>query len=184
MPQLPSNLKGSTFSHVFGTNTSSLEHFLLSRKIRGPCWLDVKTPRESLIKLLVNNMWGKRTRVTVIRITSCSELCGQPMSWCKVEAIVPKSELISVVKDLPPPPLVVMSISLKTVPNPKTHHNEVRQVDLFSCFLPLQVLTTSCFVLLCRTDRVSGCSYSLQVSSGQGTSMYSLSDPFLWWVTL
>ncbi|XP_017309249.1 DNA polymerase alpha catalytic subunit isoform X2 [Ictalurus punctatus] len=97
MPQLPSNLKGSTFSHVFGTNTSSLEHFLLSRKIRGPCWLDVKTP----------------------------QLCGQPMSWCKVEAIVPKSELISVVKDLPPPPLVVMSISLKTVPNPKTHHNEI-----------------------------------------------------------
>ncbi|XP_060755721.1 DNA polymerase alpha catalytic subunit isoform X2 [Neoarius graeffei] len=97
MPQLPSNLKGSTFSHVFGTNTSSLEHFLLSRKIRGPCWLDVKAP----------------------------QLCSQPMSWCKVEAIALKSDQISVVKDLPPPPLIVMSISLKTVPNPKTHHNEI-----------------------------------------------------------
>ncbi|KAI5092012.1 DNA polymerase alpha catalytic subunit [Silurus meridionalis] len=97
MPQLPSDLKGSTFSHVFGTNTSSLEHFLLSRKIRGPCWLDIKTP----------------------------QLCSQPMSWCKVEAIALKSDLISVMKDLPPPPLVVMSISLKTVPNPKTHHNEI-----------------------------------------------------------
>ncbi|TSK98505.1 DNA polymerase alpha catalytic subunit [Bagarius yarrelli] len=97
MPQLPSGLKGSTFSHVFGTNTSSLEHFLLSRKIRGPCWLDVKTP----------------------------QLCSQPMSWCKVEAIALKTDLISVMKDLPPPPLVVMSISLKTVPNPKTHHNEI-----------------------------------------------------------
>ena len=52
-------------------------------------------------------------------------LSSQPMSWCKVEAIALKSELISVVKDLPPPPLVVMSISLKTVQNPKTHHNEV-----------------------------------------------------------
>ncbi|XP_060718299.1 DNA polymerase alpha catalytic subunit isoform X2 [Tachysurus vachellii] len=97
MPQLPSDLKGSTFSHVFGTNTSSLEHFLLSRKIRGPCWLDVKTP----------------------------QLCSQPMSWCKVEAVALKSDLISVVKDLPPPPLIVMSVSLKTVPNPKTHHNEI-----------------------------------------------------------
>ncbi|MCJ8745884.1 hypothetical protein PDJAM_G00135430 [Pangasius djambal] len=97
MPQLPSDLKGSTFSHVFGTNTSSLEHFLLGRKIRGPCWLDVKTP----------------------------QLCSQPMSWCKVEAIALKSDLISVMKDLPPPPLLVMSISLKTVPNPKTHHNEI-----------------------------------------------------------
>ncbi|XP_053344293.1 DNA polymerase alpha catalytic subunit isoform X2 [Clarias gariepinus] len=97
MPPLPSGLKGSTFSHVFGTNTSSLEHFLLSRKIRGPCWLDVKTP----------------------------QLCSQPMSWCKVEAVALKSDLISVVKDLPPPPLIVMSINLKTVPNPKTHHNEI-----------------------------------------------------------
>lgn len=52
------------------------------------------------------------------------------MSWCKVEAIALKSDLISVVKDLPPPPLVIMSISLKTVSNPKTHHNEVRQIVL------------------------------------------------------
>lgn len=56
------------------------------------------------------------------------------MSWCKVEAIALKSDLISVVKDLPPPPLIVMSISLKTVPNPKTHHNEVRHITtLYSC---------------------------------------------------
>lgn len=46
-----------------------------------------------------------------------------------MEAIALKSDLISVVKDIPPPPLVVMSISLKTVPNPKTHHNEVRQIS-------------------------------------------------------
>ncbi|KAL2085873.1 hypothetical protein ACEWY4_019193 [Coilia grayii] len=97
MPPLPSDLKGSTFSHVFGTNTSSLEHFLLSRKIRGPCWLDIKSP----------------------------QLTNQALSWCKVEALVLKSELITVVKDLPPPPLVVMSLSLKTVQNPKTHHNEI-----------------------------------------------------------
>ncbi|XP_065114338.1 DNA polymerase alpha catalytic subunit [Paramisgurnus dabryanus] len=97
LPPLPAELKGSTFSHVFGTNTSSLEHFLLNRKIHGPCWLDVKTP----------------------------QLSGQPVSWCKVEAIAQKGDLISVVKDLPPPPLVIMSISLKTVQNPKTHQNEI-----------------------------------------------------------
>ncbi|XP_051969816.1 DNA polymerase alpha catalytic subunit-like isoform X2 [Xyrauchen texanus] len=97
LPPLPAELKGSTFSHVFGNNTSSLEHFLLNRKIRGPCWLDVKTP----------------------------QLSSQPVSWCKVEAIAQKSDLISVVKDLPPPPLVIMSISLKTVQNPKTHQNEI-----------------------------------------------------------
>ncbi|KTF87113.1 hypothetical protein cypCar_00014990 [Cyprinus carpio] len=97
LPPLPSELKGSTFSHVFGSNTSSLEHFLLNRKIRGPCWLDVKTP----------------------------QLSNQPISWSKVEAVAQKIDLISVVKDLSPPPLVVMSISLKTVQNPKTHQNEI-----------------------------------------------------------
>ncbi|XP_061096553.1 DNA polymerase alpha catalytic subunit isoform X2 [Conger conger] len=97
LPALPSDLKGATFSHIFGTNTSSLEHFLLSRKIRGPCWLDVSSP----------------------------QMNSQPVSWCKVEAVASRSDLVAVVKDLPPPPLVVMSICMKTVQNAKTHHNEI-----------------------------------------------------------
>nr|XP_014348431.1 PREDICTED: DNA polymerase alpha catalytic subunit [Latimeria chalumnae] len=97
LPQLPQELKGETFSHVFGTNTSSLEHLLLSRKIKGPSWVDIKMP----------------------------QLSNQPVSWCKVEAIAAKPDFVSIVKDLPPPPLVIMSISMKTVQNPKTHQNEV-----------------------------------------------------------
>ncbi|MGH0172441.1 UNVERIFIED_CONTAM: hypothetical protein FKN15_005013 [Acipenser sinensis] len=97
LPPLPQDLKGATFSQVFGTNTTSLEHFLLGRKIKGPCWLDVKTPL----------------------------LASQPVSWCKVEAVALKSDLVSVVKDIAAPPLVVLSISMKTVQNPKTHQNEV-----------------------------------------------------------
>ncbi|XP_061121439.1 DNA polymerase alpha catalytic subunit [Syngnathus typhle] len=96
-PALPPDLKGATFSHIFGTNTSSLEHFLLSRKIKGPCWLDIKTP----------------------------QLIHQAVSWCKVEALVPRMDLVTVVKDLAPPPVTVMSISVKTIQNPKTHHNEI-----------------------------------------------------------
>uniref|UniRef100_A0A3P9JM83 DNA polymerase n=1 Tax=Oryzias latipes TaxID=8090 RepID=A0A3P9JM83_ORYLA len=96
-PALPPDLKGATFSHIFGTNTSSLEHFLLSRKIKGPCWLDIKTP----------------------------QMMNQPVSWCKVEVLALRGDTVSLVKDLPPPPLTVMSISLKTVQNPKTHHNEI-----------------------------------------------------------
>ena len=42
-----------------------------------------------------------------------------------MEALAIRSELVCVVKDLAPPPLTIMSISLKTVQNPKTHHNEV-----------------------------------------------------------
>ncbi|XP_029313854.1 DNA polymerase alpha catalytic subunit isoform X1 [Cottoperca gobio] len=96
-PALPSDLKGTTFSHIFGTNISSLEHFLLSRKIKGPCWLDIKTP----------------------------QLISQPVSWCKVEALAVRTDLVTVVRDLSPPPITVMSISLKTIQNPKTHHNEI-----------------------------------------------------------
>ncbi|XP_020614530.1 DNA polymerase alpha catalytic subunit-like [Orbicella faveolata] len=59
-PQLPSDLSGETFSHVFGTNTSSLELLLLSRKMKGPCWLTIKFP----------------------------QLPQHPVSWCKVEVSV------------------------------------------------------------------------------------------------
>ncbi len=57
---------------------------------------------------------------------SVLELISQPVSWCKVEAFALRSDLVTVVKDLSPPPITIMSISLKTIQNPKTHHNEVR----------------------------------------------------------
>ncbi|XP_063099015.1 DNA polymerase alpha catalytic subunit isoform X3 [Cavia porcellus] len=97
MPQLPQDLKGETFSHVFGTNTSSLELFLMNRKIKGPCWLEVKNP----------------------------QLLNQPISWCKFEAVALKPDLVTVVKDVGPPPLVVMSFSMKTMQNAKNHQNEI-----------------------------------------------------------
>ncbi|CAH2220565.1 DNA polymerase alpha catalytic subunit isoform X1 [Pelobates cultripes] len=97
LPQLPQDLKGETFSHVFGTNTSSLELFLLSRKIKGPSWLEIKNP----------------------------QLISQPISWCKIEAMVPKPDFVNVVKHLSPPPIVVLSLSLKTIQNVKTHQNEI-----------------------------------------------------------
>ncbi|XP_038050658.1 DNA polymerase alpha catalytic subunit-like [Patiria miniata] len=96
-PQLPINVEGETFSCAFGTNTSSLEHLLMERKMRGPCWLDIKMP----------------------------QVPSQQVSWCKIEVFINKQENITVVKDLPPPPLVVMTISLRTLLNQTTHQNEV-----------------------------------------------------------
>ena len=54
---LPTNLKGSTFSHIFGANASALENFLLEKRIKGPCWLNIKNPQKA----------------------------SPPISWCKVE---------------------------------------------------------------------------------------------------
>ena len=44
-PALPAKLKGNSFSHVFGANTSALELFLLKRKLMGPCWIEIKGAR-------------------------------------------------------------------------------------------------------------------------------------------
>ncbi|XP_060090074.1 DNA polymerase alpha catalytic subunit [Heteronotia binoei] len=98
--RLPQDLKGETFSHVFGANTSSLELFLMSRKIKGPSWLEIKNP----------------------------QLLNQTVSWCKVEVAALKPDLVDVVKDLSPPPLVIMSLSMKTVQNTKTHQNEIMAI--------------------------------------------------------
>ena len=46
-PHLPENLTGSTFSHIFGSNTGPLEHFLVKRDIMGPCWLKIENAKLS-----------------------------------------------------------------------------------------------------------------------------------------
>nr|CAD7392203.1 unnamed protein product [Timema cristinae] len=99
-PVLPSDLQGSTFSHVFGTNTSALELLLLGRKIKGPCWLDVNEP----------------------------QLVSNPVSWCRLEttSLKPENVSVSVLSPLPPPPpLVVVTLNVRSVLNPKTYQSEV-----------------------------------------------------------
>lgn len=52
----PSDLNGDTFSHVFGTQASFLENFLLEKRIKGPCWIELEEVEESC------------TRVTFMRV--------------------------------------------------------------------------------------------------------------------
>ena len=103
-PPLPSDLKGETFSRVFGANQSSLERFLLERKIKGPCWLDFKS-------LLASD---------------------PPSTWCKLEALADSPQKVSVVmgNNVPPsPPVTILALNMKTTINPKTHQNEVTLVS-------------------------------------------------------
>lgn len=93
-----------TFSHIFGSGSSTLENFILKRKLMGPCWVrvyDVSTTRT-------------------------------PVSWCKVELEVenPKNivrcDLISNNGTMKPaPPIVAVSLKIKTVVNPKTNKSEI-----------------------------------------------------------
>ncbi|CAJ0625395.1 13129_t:CDS:10, partial [Entrophospora sp. SA101] len=117
---LPNNLSGATFSHVFGTNTSALELFLIKRKIKGPCWLEI---RNAIVQ-------------------------RKNFSWCKVELEVynpkdinPFNDTIATSIPLKSPPLTVMSLILCTVMNYKTNVNEI---VAFSCHVIPEDCPNSC----------------------------------------
>lgn len=92
---LPNNLSGETFSYIFGKNSSLLENILISRKIKGPCWLKV-----------TNYEYGNNFSNT----------------WCKFEITSKDYKNIEVLDEktsqgLHIPPLKIMSISTKTIPS-------------------------------------------------------------------
>lgn len=90
-PIIPAEFQsGETYSKIFGLNTSYLEIVLIEQKMKGPCWLEVIDP----------------------------ELVSNPVSWCKLEVNCVKSSNLHIVdptKALPPPPLAVLSIHLRTI---------------------------------------------------------------------
>lgn len=99
---------GKTFSHIFGYGASTLESFILKRKLMGPCWI----------------------RVYDVAATKV------PVSWCKVEFEVntPKNVIrYDLISDenisRSPPPIVNVSLKLKTIVNPKTNKSEVISVS-------------------------------------------------------
>lgn len=97
--QLPMDLSGQTFSHVFGTNTNIFENFVLSRNILGPCWLNVKNA------------------------TSIDKV-----SWCSLEVKATSPGDITPIddNDAPPiPPMTLMSLSLRTIMNKSVNKQEV-----------------------------------------------------------
>lgn len=88
--RLSQDLSGETFSRVFGTNASSLELLLLERKIKGPCWLEVKNP----------------------------QAVKAQNSWCKLEARCLQMEDLMISEVVaPPPPMVLMAVNIRTVVN-------------------------------------------------------------------
>nr|XP_002123526.4 DNA polymerase alpha catalytic subunit [Ciona intestinalis] len=94
---LPSDISGDTFKCVFGTNQSPLEALLIDRKMKGPCWLDIHEP----------------------------QIHTSNVSWCKVEVNVTSTSTIHVIETMDPPPLTILSLAIKTLPNISTHQNEI-----------------------------------------------------------
>lgn len=90
----------NTIEHIFGCNTNPLETFLLQRKIKGPCWLNISNYQ-------VNKV--------------------QQSTWCNLGITCPNPKSISVATDVkaPPPPLVIATLYVRTALHPKTQTNEI-----------------------------------------------------------
>ncbi|MCJ1383406.1 DNA-directed DNA polymerase alpha catalytic subunit pol1 [Xylographa soralifera] len=104
-PTLPSDLKGESFSCVFGTNTALFEQFVLWKNIMGPCWLTIEADKF----LILNNA-----------------------SWCKFEIQLasPKSiKPLSEAEAMDVPPLTIMSLALRTTLNVKENKQEILVVS-------------------------------------------------------
>ena len=101
-PVLPEGFKGNSFSHCFGSNTSLLELLLIKRQVMGPCWLKIQ-----------GHSFSDRTSV----------------SWASFEAVVSGIKAITVNTDSPtPPPLNILSLSLKTILSQGNKTHEVAVV--------------------------------------------------------
>ncbi|ORX36128.1 hypothetical protein BD324DRAFT_642777 [Kockovaella imperatae] len=102
-PEIPMDTSGSTFSHVFGTNTSAFELFVVKRKIMGPCWLKITGAEQS----------------------------SKAMSWCKVEFTVDDPKSVEPVSEADAatlkqtPPLTIMSLSMRTIVNHRENKTEL-----------------------------------------------------------
>jgi DNA polymerase alpha subunit A len=114
--QLPSDLSGDTFSTVFGTHTSYLEHLLIETKMKGPCWLLSSSAKR--------------------RDTTEFSGSGATLSWCKLEYLIDNFRSLSVYHDsffvdrpdvnIPPsPPLTQLTLLTRTMLNSNTQEHEV-----------------------------------------------------------
>lgn len=98
---------GEFFSKILNAGASTLETFIIKRKLMGPCWIRIRSPIQS----------------------------NAPLSWCKTEFHVESPKRI-VRLDLeepgsvrPPPAVVSLSLKFKTVVNPKTHKSEIVSIS-------------------------------------------------------
>jgi DNA polymerase Pol2 len=102
---------GSEHIHkILNARASVLESFILKRKMMGPCWIRIKDPQPN----------GRGV-----------------VSWCGFELQVDSPKQITRLDMVlptgtsprPAPPVVTVTLKLKTIVNPQTHKNEVVSVS-------------------------------------------------------
>lgn len=107
---LPRNMKGKTFSRIFGTKSTALELFLLKRRLMGPCWVTIKNVEAC----------------SAHAASSTGEKSNAAFSWCKFSFQTSNQKNVRVLEDCPDAPLFsVLSLSLKTVLNEQNNRHEI-----------------------------------------------------------
>ncbi|KAM5437793.1 DNA-directed DNA polymerase alpha catalytic subunit pol1 [Microsporum ferrugineum] len=161
-PALPMDLKGETFSHVFGTNTALFEQFVLWKNIMGPCWLKI----EDADFTAVNGA-----------------------SWCKLECQVSNPAEISLVPDseeIETPPLTLMSLSFRTQLNVKENKQEIivasarvyENLLLSDTTLP-ENLPCKTFTVMRPSNSTYPLGFEAEAKKQRGTVMLEKTEQFL-----
>ncbi|KAH7182849.1 uncharacterized protein B0J16DRAFT_344718 [Fusarium flagelliforme] len=129
-PEVDPNRPGETYSHVFGSNTSLFEQFVLWKNIMGPCWLKIQDADFDKLK---------------------------NASHCKLEVVADHPNMVSVLSEsdnLDAPPLTLMSVSLRTAFNEKDNKQEILSISARIYEKVSLADTTPAEKLPCRTFTV------------------------------
>ncbi|ALC47203.1 DNApol-alpha180 [Drosophila busckii] len=98
--------KYNSIAHIFGGSTDALERFLLERKIKGPCWLQING-------FILNRV---------------------SFSWCQTEVTVTDPKNVKILlehgKPTSPPPMKLLALNVRTSMNPKTLKNEICMISM------------------------------------------------------
>ncbi|PGH02222.1 DNA polymerase alpha subunit A [Blastomyces parvus] len=161
-PALPIDVKGETFSRVFGLNTALFEQFVLWKNIMGPCWLKF----EDADFTAVNGA-----------------------SWCKLECQVSDPKLITVVPNsdsLESPRLTLMSLAFRTQLNVKDNKQEIvvasarvyENVSLTDT-TPPEKMPCKTFTVMRPTGATYPIGFEAETRKRRGTFMLEKSEQFL-----
>ncbi|KKZ63758.1 DNA polymerase alpha subunit A [[Emmonsia] crescens] len=161
-PALPIDVKGETFSRVFGINTALFEQFVLWKNIMGPCWLKL----EEADFTAVNGA-----------------------SWCKLECQVAKPKLVTVVPNsdsLESPRLTLMSLAFRTQLNVKDNKQEIvvasarvyENVSLTDT-TPPENLPCKTFTVMRPSGPTYPIGFEAETRKRRGTFMLEKSEQFL-----
>lgn len=100
---------GEYFHKILNAKAPVLETFILKRKLMGPCWIRLSNPQPH-----------KRG---VVSWCPLEVQADSPKQISRLDLVVPPGT-----SPRPSPPVVAVTLKLKTIVNPKTHKNEIVSV--------------------------------------------------------